>query len=55
MATLETHGLTKSYGKTRGIEDVTLEIGDGEFFVILGSSLVSTSSSAWVRVSTIAR
>jgi ABC-type sugar transport system ATPase subunit len=38
MATLETHGLTKSYGKTRGIEDVTLEIGDGEFFVILGPS-----------------
>ena len=38
MATLETRGLTKSYGKTRGIEDVTLEIGDGEFFVILGPS-----------------
>jgi multiple sugar transport system ATP-binding protein len=38
MATLETQGLTKTYGKARGIEDVTLEIGDGEFFVILGPS-----------------
>jgi multiple sugar transport system ATP-binding protein len=38
MSTLDVHGLTKSYGKTRGIEDVNLEIGDGEFFVVLGPS-----------------
>jgi multiple sugar transport system ATP-binding protein len=38
MATLSTQGLSKSYGRTRGIEDISLEIGDGEFFVILGPS-----------------
>ncbi len=38
MATLSTQGLSKSYGKTRGIEEITLDIGDGEFFVILGPS-----------------
>ncbi len=38
MATLQTHGLCKSYGKTTGIDDVDLDIGDGEFFVILGPS-----------------
>jgi multiple sugar transport system ATP-binding protein len=38
MATLQTHGLCKSYGKTTGIDHVDLDIGDGEFFVILGPS-----------------
>ena len=38
MATLQAHGLSKSYGKTTGIEHVDLDIGDGEFFVILGPS-----------------
>lgn len=38
MATLETRGLTKTYGKTVGIEGIDLQIGDGEFFVILGPS-----------------
>ncbi len=38
MATLQAHGLCKSYGKTTGIDHVDLDIGDGEFFVILGPS-----------------
>ncbi|MBF6175976.1 ABC transporter ATP-binding protein [Nocardia blacklockiae] len=38
MAVLTLHGLTKRYGKTVGIEDVSLDIADGEFFVILGPS-----------------
>lgn len=38
MATLEVKSLTKHYGKTVGIEDLDLEIDDGEFFVILGPS-----------------
>ncbi|MFJ1461772.1 ABC transporter ATP-binding protein [Nocardia sp. N2S4-5] len=38
MAQLALDGLTKRYGKTIGIEDVSLDIADGEFFVILGPS-----------------
>lgn len=38
MATLDISGLTKHYGKVVGIDDLSLEIGDGEFFVILGPS-----------------
>ncbi|MFC7619599.1 ABC transporter ATP-binding protein [Microlunatus sp. GCM10028923] len=38
MATVEVANLTKHYGKTVGVDDLSLEIGDGEFFVILGPS-----------------
>lgn len=38
MATLETHGLTKRYGRTTAIQNLDLDVGDGEFFVILGPS-----------------
>ena len=38
MATVELEGLTKRYGKKTAIDGVTLSIGDGEFFVILGPS-----------------
>ncbi|WP_280398569.1 ABC transporter ATP-binding protein [Nocardia carnea] len=38
MANLTVNGLTKQYGKTVGIDDVSLDIADGEFFVILGPS-----------------
>ncbi|MBD0321903.1 MAG: ABC transporter ATP-binding protein [Aldersonia sp.] len=38
MAQLTLQGLTKHYGKTVGIEDLSLDIDDGEFFVILGPS-----------------
>src|SRR5580692_2058844 len=36
MASVELHGLTKWYGKRRGIEDVTLDIADQEFMTIFG-------------------
>jgi multiple sugar transport system ATP-binding protein len=38
MATLEVQGLTTRYGTVTGIEDLSLSVGDGEFFVILGPS-----------------
>jgi ABC-2 type transport system ATP-binding protein len=36
MAVIETDGLTKLYGKTRGIEDVTFSVEPGEVFGLLG-------------------
>ncbi len=38
MSTVEVSKLTKHYGKTVGVDDLSLQIGDGEFFVILGPS-----------------
>ena len=38
MATLAVHGLSKSYGKKMALRDVNLDIGDGEFFCMLGPS-----------------
>src|ERR1700733_5671270 len=36
MASVQLQGLTKWYGKRRGIEDVTLDIADQEFITIFG-------------------
>ena len=36
MAVIETDGLTKLYGRTRGIEDVTFSVESGEVFGLLG-------------------
>jgi ABC-2 type transport system ATP-binding protein len=36
MVVIETEGLTKTYGKARGIEDVTFSVGAGEVFGFLG-------------------
>ena len=36
MVVIETEGLTKLYGKARGIEDVTFSVGAGEVFGFLG-------------------
>jgi ABC-2 type transport system ATP-binding protein len=36
MAVIETEGLTKFYGKNRGIEDVTIRVEPGEVFGFLG-------------------
>lgn len=38
MATLSVHGLSKSYGKKPALRDINLDIGDGEFFCVLGPS-----------------
>ncbi|KAA0100727.1 ABC transporter ATP-binding protein [Mycolicibacterium sp. P1-18] len=38
MATLTLKGLSKSYGKTQAVRDLSVDIADGEFFVILGPS-----------------
>src|SRR6266581_2426454 len=35
-ALIEVHGLTKGYGRSRGIIDVTFEIAEGEVFGFLG-------------------
>lgn len=36
MPAIETKGLTKFYGKTRGIEDLDLTVEAGEIFGFLG-------------------
>jgi len=38
MATVSLKGLSKSYGKTHAVRDLSVDIADGEFFVILGPS-----------------
>jgi putative spermidine/putrescine transport system ATP-binding protein len=38
MARLEIEGITKRYGEVRAVRDVTLDIADGEFVVLLGPS-----------------
>ena len=38
MATLELSGITKTYGSVTALEELDLDIGDGEFFVLLGPS-----------------
>ncbi|TQR83876.1 ABC transporter ATP-binding protein [Mycobacterium hodleri] len=38
MATVSLNGLSKSYGKTEAVRDLSVDIADGEFFVILGPS-----------------
>ena len=38
MATLSVQGLSKSYGKKPALRDINLDIGDGEFFCVLGPS-----------------
>lgn len=38
MATLTISGLNKTYGKKQALNDVNLDIADGEFFVMLGPS-----------------
>lgn len=38
MATVKLTGISKSYGKTRAVSDLSVDIADGEFFVILGPS-----------------
>ena len=38
MATVSLNGLSKSYGKTHAVRDLSVDIADGEFFVILGPS-----------------
>jgi multiple sugar transport system ATP-binding protein len=38
MATVSLKGLSKSFGKTRAVNDLSVDIADGEFFVILGPS-----------------
>jgi ABC-type sugar transport system ATPase subunit len=38
MATVSLKGLSKSFGKTKAVNDLSIDIADGEFFVILGPS-----------------
>jgi multiple sugar transport system ATP-binding protein len=38
MGAVKLNGVTKHYGSTVGIEDLSLDVRDGEFFVILGPS-----------------
>ena len=38
MAQVAVHGVSKSYGKVRAVDEVDLEIADGEFAVLVGPS-----------------
>lgn len=38
MGTLSLKGVTKRYGEVTAVDDITLDVADGEFFVILGPS-----------------
>lgn len=38
MATVSIAGVHKSFGKTKAVDDLSVDIADGEFFVILGPS-----------------
>lgn len=38
MGTLSLRGVRKTYGSTVAVDDMTIDVGDGEFFVILGPS-----------------
>jgi ABC-2 type transport system ATP-binding protein len=45
MSAIETDGLTKYYGKTRGIEDLTLDVREGEVFGFLGPNGAGKSTT----------
>jgi multiple sugar transport system ATP-binding protein len=38
MASISLHGIDKSFGATRALQDIQLDIAEGEFFVLLGPS-----------------
>ncbi len=38
MARLQLTGITKSYGDFKAVDDISLDIADGEFVVLLGPS-----------------
>ncbi|BBY88792.1 hypothetical protein MTOK_45740 [Mycolicibacterium tokaiense] len=45
MATIEVADLHKSYGKTKAVDGISVDIADGEFFVILGPSGAGKTST----------
>lgn len=47
MAVIEAFNLTKSYGKSRGIEDVNIEVREGEIFGFIGPN--GSGKSTFIR------
>lgn len=45
MTAIETHNLTKSYGKTRGIIDLNLTVNDGDMFGFIGPNGAGKSTT----------
>ena len=45
MKAIETHNLTKYYGKSRGIEDLNLTVNQGEFFGFIGPNGAGKSTT----------
>ncbi|MGN0660540.1 MAG: ATP-binding cassette domain-containing protein [Oscillospiraceae bacterium] len=45
MNAIELEGLTKFYGKSRGISDLSLTVGDGEFFGFIGPNGAGKSTT----------
>ena len=47
MYAIETCGLTKYYGKSRGILDITLQVQEGEIFGFIGPNGAGKSTTIW--------
>ena len=45
MAVIQTRGLTKYYGKSRGIENLDLTVEEGEFFGFIGPNGAGKSTT----------
>ncbi|MBQ7595084.1 MAG: ATP-binding cassette domain-containing protein, partial [Clostridia bacterium] len=45
MNAIETKGLTKYYGKARGIEDLNLTVSEGEMFGFIGPNGAGKSTT----------
>ena len=45
MNVIETKGLTKYYGKSRGIIDLNLSVSEGEFFGFIGPNGAGKSTT----------
>ena len=45
MAAIETSGLTKRYGKARGVTELTLRVEEGEFFGFIGPNGAGKSTT----------
>ena len=54
MNAIETRGLTKYYGKSRGIDDLNLQVEQGEFFGYIGPNGAGKSTTIRVLLGLIA-
>jgi ABC-2 type transport system ATP-binding protein len=46
MSVIETHGLTKKYGKITAVDDLNISIEEGEIFGLLGPNGAGKTTSS---------